>query len=73
MWIVKGILLGIGICLLGSIIYLVAMIYSNHARATGLSAFKSWTTQNPLYWTGCVLTLALGCGIVRYRGSKAKG
>lgn len=70
MWIVKGILLGIGICFLGSIIYLVAMIYSSHAQATGLTVIRGWT-QNPLYWTGCALALVAGCVIVRYWRPKA--
>jgi hypothetical protein len=64
MWIVKGILLGALLFVVGSIIYVVVMIEMGTARATGTTALQSWTIQNPLYWLAFVFTLILGCAVV---------
>jgi RsiW-degrading membrane proteinase PrsW (M82 family) len=61
MWIVKGSLLGTGLFLVGSIIYVFAMFDTSTAQAVGTTAIQSWTIQNPLYWTVLVATLVIGC------------
>jgi hypothetical protein len=43
MWIAKGILLGTLAFVVGSIIYVVAMIGMGTASATGTTALQSWT------------------------------
>jgi hypothetical protein len=66
MWIVKGILLGALLFVVGSIIYVVAMIEMGTASATGTTALQSWTVQNPLYWLAFVVALILGCAVVKH-------
>ncbi len=70
MRIVKGILLGTGLFLVGSIVYLVVMIYASGARATGTTALQAWTIQNPFYWLAFVVMIGIGCLIVRARPVK---
>ncbi len=65
MWIVKGMLLGALVFVVGSIIYVVAMIEMGTARATGTTALQAWTVQNPLYWLAFAAALILGCLVVK--------
>jgi hypothetical protein len=72
MWIVKGILLGALLFVVGSVIYVIAMIEMGTARATGTTALRysnflllSWSIHNPLYWLAFVATLILGCVVVK--------
>ena len=67
MRIVKGVLLGTGLFLVGSILYLVVKMWGSTAKATGLSAIQAWTIQNPLYWLAFVVMIGIGCLIVRGR------
>jgi hypothetical protein len=67
MRIVKGVLLGTGLFLVGSIFYLVVMIWESGAKATGTTALQGYTIQNPLYWLAFVVMNAIGCLIVRGR------
>lgn len=67
MRILRGLLLGVGLSLVGSIIYLVVMIYASGARATGTTAIQGWTVKNPLYWTACILAFVLGIAVMRRR------
>ena len=64
MVILKGVLLGIVMFALFSIVYLWAwgMIGSN--GAVGVEAFKGIVTHNVLYWTAGALMLGLGCVIM---------
>ena len=67
MRIVKGMLLGTGLFLVSSILYLVLMVWGGTAKAIGLSAIQAWTIQNPLYWLAFVVMVGIGCLIVRGR------
>jgi hypothetical protein len=58
MWIVKGILLGTLVFVVGSIIYYVG------AMPTGTTALQ-WNILNPLFWLAFVATLILGCVVVK--------
>jgi len=65
MWIVKGLLLGTGFFLLGTIAFLILSggpFQSNHA--TGLSAITGITIYNPLFYVALVACLTLGCALV---------
>jgi hypothetical protein len=62
-----GILLGVLLFVIGSIIYLIAMIGAGTARATGTTAILGWTVMNPLYWCGLVVALVIGVAIVKRR------
>jgi hypothetical protein len=67
----KGILLGFGLAVLGTIIYVYQMIVHSHARATGTTALMSWTVMNVYYWLAFVIALIIGCTIIRlWAGSK---
>jgi len=66
MWTGKGILLGIGLFAVGSVVYLYLMIRGSSAQATGITAIAGWTVMNPLYWLSFVASLILGCAIARF-------
>ncbi len=66
MWILKGSLLGMGLFLVGTILFLIAVIGPFRAnRAIGLSAITGITIHNPLFWVAFLASLAIGCAIVR--------
>jgi hypothetical protein len=66
MWILKGTLLGTGLFLVGTIVFLIATVGPFRAnRAIGLSAITGVTIHNPLFWTAFLASLMIGCAIVR--------
>jgi hypothetical protein len=67
MWILKGAFLGTWLFGFGTIAYLYFAVYS-HLRpnsAVAVSVITSYTTLNPLWWTGLVVCFVLGLAIVR--------
>jgi len=65
MWILKGSLLGTGLFLIGSVLFLIATTGPFRAnRAIGLSAITGVTIHNPLFWVAFFASLAIGCAIV---------
>jgi len=66
MWILKGISLGTGFFVVGTIVFLFLTVFSpiSTSRATGLSAITGMTTANPLFWTALVASLVLGVCLV---------
>ena len=66
MWIVKGISLGTGFFVAGTIGFLLLTVFRplSTSRATGLSAITAMTTANPLFWTALVACLVLGVCLV---------
>ncbi len=66
MWILKGSLLGAGLFLVGTVLFLIAVTGPFRAnRAIGLSAITGVTIHNPLFWVAFVACLVIGCAIVR--------
>jgi len=66
MWTGKGILLGVGLFAIGTIIYVYLMVRGSSAQATGVTAIMTWTVMNLFYWLSFVATLILGCAIIRF-------
>jgi hypothetical protein len=62
MWLIKGIFLGTGFFVIGTIAFLLLTIFRpvSTSRATGLSAIVGMTTGNPFFWTALVACLVLG-------------
>jgi hypothetical protein len=66
-WIFKGVLLGFGLFFLGSLVYVGNKLRPFEAqKATGVSALTAPTLYNPWWWIAFVITLAVGCAMVRY-------
>ena len=69
MEIVKGILLGVGLFFIGSIVYLFVRIQAGAPRAIGTTAIRGWvaeTLANPLYWITFVVAQVAGYAIVHF-------
>src|SRR6185312_11165004 len=64
MLIVKGILLGVIMFAVFSVIYLWASGIISFGGAATSGAFRDIVTHNALYWTAGALMLALGCVIM---------
>jgi hypothetical protein len=65
MWILKGSLLGTGLFLVGTVLFLIATTGPFGAnRAIGLSAITGIATHNPLFWAALLASLVIGCAIV---------
>jgi hypothetical protein len=65
MWILKGSLLGVGLFLVGAILFLIATTGPFRAnRAIGLSVITGLTIHNPLFWVAFFASLMIGCAIV---------
>jgi len=66
MWIIKGVLLGTGFFVVGTVVFLLLTIFRpfSTSRATGLSAIVGMTTANPFFWTALVACLVLGVCLV---------
>ncbi len=62
MWIVKGLLAGIGVFAVFSVIYVIVMAGGVRQNvAIEIHTLKSWTSQSLLYWAAFGLTLATAC------------
>ncbi|HZV89557.1 MAG TPA: hypothetical protein VFF95_18560 [Candidatus Binatus sp.] len=64
MWIIKGISLGTGFFVIGTICFLLLTIFLSTSKATGISAITGVTTGNPFFWTALVACLVLGVCLV---------
>jgi hypothetical protein len=66
MWIIRGLLLGFGLFVMGTLVFLKFTVFSPtaHSAATGLSAIQAYTTQNPFFWAALVACLVLGVSII---------
>jgi hypothetical protein len=66
MWILKGVSLGTGFFVVGTIAYLLLTVFRplSTSKATGLSALVGMTTGNPFFWTALVACLVLGVCLV---------
>ena len=65
MWLLKGILLGLGLFFVGSLIYVGNKLrpFEEH-KATGISAITAVTVHNTWFWMAFALALVVGCVIV---------
>lgn len=72
MWIVKGVSLGIGIFLLATLIYILAMIEMSPASVVGLKVIEGWTIRNPVYWGVLGLFIVAGCSVARWKARENK-
>jgi hypothetical protein len=62
MWLLKGIFVGLGIFLLGSLVYIGYHLRPfKPNRATGLSVITALTVYNTWWWVALVATLAFAC------------
>ena len=66
MWILKGITLGTGFFVIGTVVFLFLTVFRplSTNRATGLSAIVGMTTGNPFFWVALVACLMLGVSLV---------
>jgi hypothetical protein len=66
MWLIKGISLGTGFFVLGTIMFLLLTVFRpfSASKATGISAITSITTANPFFWAALVACLVLGVCLV---------
>ena len=67
MWLLKGILLGLGLFFVGSLIYVGNKLRPfERQKATGISAITAVTVHNPWFWMAFVVAVALGLAIVKF-------
>jgi len=72
MWVVKGVLLGLGLFFVGSLIYLASKLRPfEGSKATGISAITALTVYNPFFWIGLAGCLLIGCAVVGFWPAKA--
>jgi hypothetical protein len=66
MWLIKGISLGTGFFVVGTICFLLLTVFRpfSTSKATGLSAIIGMTTGNPFFWMALVACLMLGVCLV---------
>jgi hypothetical protein len=65
MWILKGSLLGTGLFLVGTVLFLIATTGPFRAnKAIGLNVITGLTIHNLLFWVAFVASLMIGCAIV---------
>jgi hypothetical protein len=66
MWIVKGISLGTGFFVVGTICFLLLTVFRpiSTSKATGITVLTGMTTQNPFFWAALVACLVLGVCLV---------
>jgi hypothetical protein len=67
----KGIILGVALFAVGTIIYVYLMIRGSSAQATGTTAIMAWTVMNVFYWLSFVAALIVGCVIIRLLGHRS--
>jgi hypothetical protein len=62
MWMLKGILVGLGVFFIGSLIYVGSKLgpIEEH-KATALSAITGPTVHNPWWWIALIAILTLAC------------
>jgi len=62
MWIVKGIFLGLGLFVVGSLAYVINKMrpFEEH-KATGISVITGATIHNPWFWIGLAVSVLVGC------------
>jgi hypothetical protein len=70
MWLLKGVLVGAGIFLVFSVLYLYRHIYSQIPKNIGLVSIDIrsilvLTVQSSLYWVAFCLTIAAACVCMR--------
>jgi hypothetical protein len=67
MMIVKSLAVGLGIFLVGTIVYLLSRlgVTAGQNKATGVSVLAVYTIWNVWYWLGFVASLALRYWVVR--------
>ena len=66
MWLVKGMLSGLGVFAIGFIIYLAAKLRPIEAtKATSANLLVTLTASNIWFWIALVLCLAVGCYLLR--------
>lgn len=66
MWILKGTLLGTGLFIVGTVLFLIAVARPFEPnRAIGLSTITGIAIHNPLFWVAFLASLVIGCAIVR--------
>ena len=71
MWIVKGVLLGLGLFSVDSFIYLLSKLRPfEGSKATGISAITALTVNNPFFWVGLAGCLLIGCAVVVFWARK---
>ena len=63
MW-VKGGFLGLGVFVVGTLVFLLAVFKPRTNTAIGLSAIAGLTYHNPWFWIALVACLALGLAII---------
>ena len=67
MMIVKSLAVGLGIFLVGTIVYLLSRlgVTAGQNKATGVSVLAVYTIWNVWYWLAFVASLAVGYWVVR--------
>ena len=65
MWVAKGLLLGLGMFLVGTVLFLGATVRPRGSNAAiAVSVFTGMTYYNPLWWTALLACLLLGVSLV---------
>jgi hypothetical protein len=64
MWILKGSLLGLGLFIVGTLLYLFIAARPRANSAIGLTVITGLTIHNTLFWAALVASLVIGCAIV---------
>ncbi len=64
MWILKGSLLGLGLFIVGTLLYLTVVARPRANSAIGLTVITGLTIHNTLFWAALVASLVIGCAIV---------
>jgi len=71
-WIVKGVLLGLGVFVVGALVYLVSKLWPIEAnKATSINLLRSLTIWNPWFWVGLIAALTVGCLIAKRLSASA--
>ena len=62
MWILRGLLLGLGLFSMGALVFLKLTLFSSvHGNtATSVRALQRYTTHNPFFWVALVACVILG-------------
>jgi hypothetical protein len=68
MWWTKGTLLGLGLFVVGAIVYLVVKLgpIEQH-KATSFDLLLFLTIKNLWFWLGLVVAIVIGCTIAKFR------